>query len=313
MKTLSSAAYARAREFLRTRARAIDFRRFEFRFEGGSADDVLEALCAFRNDDGGFGRAFEPDCRYMGSWPVATAAALAILHELGVEAGCGHVRGPLIYLRETYNAEHALWPFTLPGMNRVPHAPWWQNNGDPDLHDGFALVNPLFAVVGCLHAYRDSVPADFLAEVTAVAMARIAEQPVAMEKHIVRDALFMQRYLPEPEREAVIGKLRAAAAATVERDPAQWTSYGAAPLWFAPTPDSPLAEVMGEDLDAHLDYEIDRQDTDGSWKPLWNWGEQYPNDWELAKGEWAGVLTLEMLTCLRAYGRIEGMFTEGAP
>ncbi len=39
-----------ARQFIWRAARVIDRRRFEFLFEGGSAQAVLDALRAYRND-----------------------------------------------------------------------------------------------------------------------------------------------------------------------------------------------------------------------------------------------------------------------
>lgn len=63
MGILSKQAFETARSFLRTRARRLDQAVFEYRFEGGSASAVLDALGEYQNPDGGFGRALEPDLR----------------------------------------------------------------------------------------------------------------------------------------------------------------------------------------------------------------------------------------------------------
>ena len=44
---------------------------------------MLHALQAYRNDDGGFGHALEPDMRAPPSQPVGVHTALEILHEVG--------------------------------------------------------------------------------------------------------------------------------------------------------------------------------------------------------------------------------------
>ena len=54
----------------------------------------------------------------------------------------------------------------------------------------------------------------------------------------------------------------------------------------------------------NLDYVIETQASDGAWEPTWHWGGVFAREWEQAKQEWRGHLTLEMLTTLRAYGRI---------
>jgi hypothetical protein len=72
----------------------------------------------------------------------------------------------------------------------------------------------------------------------------------------------------------------------------------------APSPHSLGAELIWEDLQVHLDYEIDHQSPAGTWDPTWTWGNSYPEMWEQAKLEWRGHLTLETLTALRVFGRM---------
>src|SRR4029450_8750329 len=52
-------------------------------FAGGDARAVRDAVAAYRNDDGGFGHALEPDGRCPGSQPAAVAMALSIMNETG--------------------------------------------------------------------------------------------------------------------------------------------------------------------------------------------------------------------------------------
>src|SRR5262245_62323025 len=75
-------------------ARLLDRRRFAHRFRGGPAAAVVAALEPYRNEDGGFGNALEPDLRGPSSQPVPVELALRILDEVGlfeeriVEAAC---------------------------------------------------------------------------------------------------------------------------------------------------------------------------------------------------------------------------------
>ena len=69
--------------FVAASARVIDRRRFQRLFEDGPASAVRDAVAAYRNEDGGFGHALEPDCRAPGSQPAATEMALRILDEAG--------------------------------------------------------------------------------------------------------------------------------------------------------------------------------------------------------------------------------------
>jgi len=61
-----------------------------------------------------------------------------------------------------------------------------------------------------------------------------------------------------------------------------------------------LADCIPE----HLNYLIDSQSSAGFWDVTWAWSD-YPDEWETAKSEWRGILTLETLITLDAYGRIQ--------
>src|SRR5215216_1817901 len=70
-----------AARFLAGNARVLDRSRFERLFSGGDARPVRDAVAAFRNSDGGFGHALEPDGRTPASQPAAVAMALGTLDE----------------------------------------------------------------------------------------------------------------------------------------------------------------------------------------------------------------------------------------
>ena len=91
----------------------------------------------------------------------------------------------------------------------------------------------------------------------------------------------------------------------VSRDPQEWDSYCIAPLKLASSPQSVVADLLWDNLQAHLDYQIDHQTPEGTWDPVWTWGDFYPDAWEQAKLEWRGHLTLNTLIALQAFGRIK--------
>lgn len=58
---LSKEAFETSRRFVETTARPLEVGRFYYHFEGASDESVLAALGEYRNADGGFGHALEPD------------------------------------------------------------------------------------------------------------------------------------------------------------------------------------------------------------------------------------------------------------
>src|SRR3954454_24576207 len=74
---------AAAEPFIWSATRLLDRHRYTLLFAGGSAEPVLDALRGYRNADGGFGHALEPDLRCPASQPAPTLHALGVLNEAG--------------------------------------------------------------------------------------------------------------------------------------------------------------------------------------------------------------------------------------
>ena len=70
-----------ATTFLAASGRVLDQRRFARLLDGADSAPVRAAVAAYRNPDGGFGHAIEPDLRCPDSQPAAAAMALRILDE----------------------------------------------------------------------------------------------------------------------------------------------------------------------------------------------------------------------------------------
>ena len=76
-----------AENFIWSAARLVDRHRYSMLFADGPAGPVVEALRGYRNPDGGFGHALEPDLRCPVSQPAPTLYALEMLSEAGAADG----------------------------------------------------------------------------------------------------------------------------------------------------------------------------------------------------------------------------------
>jgi hypothetical protein len=308
MKQLSRETFARARAFLKTQARSLDRTLFEYRFEGGSVDSVLEALVAYQNDDGGFGHALEPDVRTPSSSALATGIGLRVLAELDVPADHAMVRKAVDYIRSTYDPETKVWRVVPNDTNDHAHAPWWHNEAGSlaRTFDGFTII-PRAELVGLLHRFSALVPADWLRDVAEDCVRAIeAQDPLGTgggDDLASAIELAETDALPPDLKSRLVERVRAAVPAVVSRDPEQWASYSIAPLKVARSPHSIAADLIPGALAEHLDYTIDHQTSEGTWEPSWSWSEMYPEVWPQAKLEWRGEITLATLTVLRAFGR----------
>src|ERR1700676_1119108 len=79
--------HSAAESFIWSAARLVDRHRYSLLFADGPTGPVLQALRGYRNPDGGFGHALEPDLRGPASQPAPMLYALEILNETGAAEG----------------------------------------------------------------------------------------------------------------------------------------------------------------------------------------------------------------------------------
>jgi hypothetical protein len=310
MKQLSREAFARARQFLMTQSRPLERALFGHRFEGAGVEGVLDELARFQNEDGGFGRALEPDLRTPSSSALATGIGLRMLRELECLANHAMVRKAVTYLTTAYDDEVQGWRAVSSDTNSFPHAPWWHDEDGSlaQLFDRFRII-PRALIVGSLHHFSTLVRPGWLGEVTEETV-RYIEMVEGLGVGGGSDlqyaiSLAEAKNLPQHYAKRLEARIREAIPTVVVRDSTQWDSYCITPLRIVPSPQSLGADLIHDELQRHLDYQITGQTPEGSWDPVWSWGGTFPEVWAKAELEWRGHLTLETLTQLKAFARTE--------
>ena len=146
--------FEKTRSFVYRYARPLDLARWQFHFENGSAQTVIQMLAAYQNEDGGFGYALEPDCWNPNSTPIATWFATEVLREIGwKDATHSIVEGILRYLESgaDFDEAHRQWLNVVPTNNDHPHATWW-TYGDGGSEFKY---NPTASLAGFIIRYAD--------------------------------------------------------------------------------------------------------------------------------------------------------------
>lgn len=310
MKRLSRRAFDQARLVLKTESRPLERALFEVQFEAASAERVATELRRFQNEDGGFGRALEPDLRTPSSSALATSIGLRILKDLRCPAGHSMVRRAVEYLLETFHDATRVWRVVPYDTNRHPHAPWWhdENGSLARTFDDYVII-PRAEIMGLLHHYAALVPDDWLLDTTEDTVDAIeAMEPLGTgggDDLVCAIRLAETGEVPPHFREQLVNRIRAVVPTVVCRDPKAWQTYCITPLKLAWTPQSLVADQLWADLQRNLDSVIEQQTQGGWWEPVWSWDDHYPEAWEQARREWRGCLTLDNLLLLRAFGRIE--------
>ena len=286
-----------AAAFIAANARVLDWRRFQRLFQDGPAAPVRDAVAAYRNEDGGFGRALEPDGRAPSSQAAAAEMALRIMNETDAWDE-DLVRGVCDWLAAVAPAEGGA-AFVEPTIAGWPHAPWWVPE---DGHPASLVATGMIA--GTLHARGVRHP--WLDGATEVMWNRIGKLGAGPGRTVAGGyemfgVLGFLQHVPDRNRaREVFGRVGPLILEhkLVALDPeAPGEVHGV--LDFAPEPDS-LARALFDDatVQRHLDHLAQGQKDDGGW--AFNWPAWSP----AAERDWRGFLTVDALRVLRANGRL---------
>ncbi|HEY2571478.1 MAG TPA: hypothetical protein VGI27_08385 [Solirubrobacteraceae bacterium] len=278
-----------AEQFVLANARLLERHRSAVLLHDAPSEPVLTALRAYRNADGGFGHALEPDVRSPHSEPAAALHALEVLAQIGA-------------LDDEMVTDAAVWvasiaepgggvPFVLPTAAGYPHAPWMApSTGGSQL---------TFAIAAVLLQAGSGDP--WLARASDWCWARLdrAEEMGGYQMKFALD--FLDAVADQTRAEAVIEVLRAKLGADGSVPvPGGTKNERLTPLALAPRASGrSRALFTAEQIAADLDLLERGQQDDGGWTFDWL-------AWSAGQSaEWRGIRTLGALATLTAHGRIE--------
>ncbi|MGV9291861.1 hypothetical protein [Streptomyces sp. NPDC003719] len=292
---------ARAERFVWLTARVLEQRLFAYHFRDGDAGPVETALDAYRNADGGYGHALEPDLRGPVSQPLHTAHALRVLDAVG-RCGGQRVERMCRYLTSVSTADGAL-PAIHPSQRGYPAAPFVPVVDDPP---GELLATG--PVVGLLH--RNEVWHAWLFRATDFCWRAVESVRTSHPYEVEAAVAFLDAAPDRPRAQAAaerLGRLVREQRLAV-LDPDARDGYPVSPGYapgehhfphdYARTPHSlARAWFTDEEMARSLDFLSAEQDEDGGWPVRWR-------HWAPAPAlEARPLVTLDALRTLRAHGR----------
>lgn len=303
-------AYEKARIFMYRNARPLDLARFQYHFENGSKESVMEVLAYYQNEDGGFGHAVEPDCWNPNSTPLHCNTAGDIIRELDYEdARHPLIQGLLRYYGSGRDFDGSHWALTVKSNNDYPHAPWWHLGSDSVCHTDY---NGTAQIAGFIICYAE--PGSELYKlglrivneaVEALASGELANMHTcACYVHLL-ECVNKAGTAGQVPYEMLKEKLHKAVKNLIVTDKSQWGGYICTPSQFMTSRDSEFYPENKEMAEYECEYIADTQLEDGSWEIPWSWGE-FPDAWALSKNWWKGRVIIEKLLYLKGFSTTNG-------
>lgn len=286
--------FAAGHRFLLSQARLLERRLFATVFLGQPAAHVHDALRGYQNDDGGFGHALEPDKRCPASLPIDVETAFQAMALAGAadETMVTRACGFLAATAASADAGGAVPP-AFPVIEQFPRAAHWT---DWTYAPG---LNPTAGLVGLL--YRLGIDHPWRAQAAEYCWQQLTAGGQVGDAHTLSEVLIFLEHVPDRDRADKQARAIAAGFADVSMlnlDP-DAEGYGLTPLQLAPEPGSRWRTLFSDaQIDGHLDRLLKRRNDDGGWPLSWEPPSQ------AATLEWRGVVTLQALRTLTAYGRI---------
>ena len=277
--------------FIWQNARLLERAVFAYHFLNGSPSQILKALAAYQNEDGGFGHALEPDLRAAESQPLFVEFALRTLYENRLRDTDMAARA-CDFLAHHSDLKRGI-PTLLPSAMTYARAAHWNNPAayEPSFDRLSGLVG-LASSQGIRHPWLESAVGVCLVEIT---------EGKHDDSHTINNAFCLLESLSKTQNVDTLfaklsGELFQANFFCLET-PVR--TYGLTPLAFAPTPDSYCRPLFTDaQIDAHLDELASYQEADGGWPIQWT----PPGG--TAVQEWRAFITVSSLVTLRAYARI---------
>ncbi len=287
---------AAAEQFMFANARVLERHRMAVLLHGAPAEPVRAALLPYRNADGGFGQALEPDVRAPHSEPVSTLQALEVLASLDA-TGDPLVAGAAAWIDAIADPDGGV-PFVLPAAAAYPRAPWMVPSAGGS-HLTFALAAVLWELGAragpCGRAARPGARPRWCCQPSSSALDELSA-------FWVKFGLAFLDHVDDAER----------AVAAVEHLRPRLRPDGSMPVPGG-TEDERLTSLALSERPASLsrrlfttaqiEADLDRleagQQEDGGWTFDWL-------AWSPAQEvEWRGLVTLRALTQLLSEGRIQ--------
>ncbi len=313
MKKLTTQAFQEIKLWMHRNARPVDLAVWQYHFENGSQEGVLAELSLYRNEDGGFGHALEPDSWNPNSSPYTTLNAMNILKSIGfLDLNHPLLKGIFRYLAQSPDLTYYGWRFSIPSNDLTPHAPWWTYNEEANAYESIGLTA---GIAGFILLYGDKNSE--LYEKALSFAGSVIEKLRAPGRYgdmgiggycALLDSIQKAELEEQFDCDFLTKALHKHVYDTIERDTSKWVYYGVRPSNYIGSPESPYYKDNEDIVQKELDYLIDTRPQNGVWPIPWSWfenNEKYAKAFAISENWWRAVKGTEKMLLLRNFGRLE--------
>ncbi len=282
-------------------ARPLEIAKWNLIFDKGTKESLIAEMLKYQNIDGGFGNCFEPDICTPESSAVASAEAIILSQDFGLDLDAKWAKNLLNWFESTAKDTSAVWERVPKSLDDYPHAPWWD-------YSTKSVFKPFPNAVAASALLLGTRSQHLLGERTAKRCIEFIFEDQSFDwfdthslQRLFIVLLDMKSPLITPE---VIEKMNLRVVRSISFNKDEWARYVAQPLDSVDSPDSYWYNLLSKGIEVNLDYWENTLTTDGYWPLNFSWG----TDTEAAQSatrSWIGYTAVKRVKTLKAFDRIE--------
>ena len=313
MKLLTAKVYQEIKVWMYRNARPIELALWQYYFENGSKEAVLNYLSYYQNEDGGFGNALEADSWNPNSSPYTTVKAINLLKKIEFEDN-EHpiIKGIMKYLESNEHSSEQGWNFNIPSNNDYPHAPWWTYKNEVNSVEGIGVTAEIVGFI-FRHYSKDSDMYNKAFELTEYLLGKLyntesyGDMGIGGYCELLED-MEQAELSCDFDLDALKDKLVPVVNFAIVRDTSKWENYSVRPSEYITSPESIFYEYNEFIVSQELDYLIETRPQNNVWDITLSWFENnaiYAKEFAISENWWKASKAIEKMNFLRKFNRIE--------
>lgn len=302
MRMLSKAQLGRMDQWMQRNARPYDRAKWNYLFNGGTKEKIVEEMLKYQNSDGGMGNGFEADVLCPLSAAIPTAEAIFQAYDYELDCTSDWFGSVLAYFENSLQEIPKYWEDSPKEAMDYPHAPWW--NYEPCTAfspNPCAVVASAFLRYGtdrqkelghriAADCFRFLLSSDVCDDHSTLTMQALVEQLLQIDSPMIS--------------EEIMASMRRRILENTCFDVSKYDGYYFTPLDFVASPDSVWLDAVKHGIENTFDFWLDTINGEGVWTPNFSWGIDSDISRQVTEN-WKGYITVKRAKILLAFGRIE--------
>lgn len=283
-------------------ARPFDRAKWNYVFNGGSKEDIVDEMLKYQNKDGGMGNGFEADLLCPCSAAIPTAEAIFQAYEYNLDCTAPWFKRILDYFEKSVQETPKYWEDIPVEALSYPHAPWWRYEASSVFNP-----NPCAVVASAFILYGTETQKQLGYKIATDCLDLLLSNNFCGDHDTLNIKVLVEKLysIKSPMvTDEVVTSLRKRILENTCFDKNKWNEYYFNPFDYVSHPGSLWYSDVEKGIEDIIDFLLDNINTEGVWNPNFSWGVDNDISKQVMEN-WKGYLTVKRAKILSNFGMIE--------